>query len=151
MTSLGAYPWPYYADLQRRNKNLLRIGGYAWGIERAQDFLLDAIATDSVPCDPDELVAILNRIISSEARLNRSRAATLVKFTPVAEPASADDPAAEARIELTRIVRIVSTSDRNLLMDAGLGYADREIAHRRNSTPGAVRARLSRLRFKLVA
>jgi DNA-directed RNA polymerase specialized sigma24 family protein len=36
-------------------------------------------------------------------------------------------------------------------MDTGIGHADREIAARRNSTPGAVRVRLSRLRLKLAA
>jgi DNA-binding NarL/FixJ family response regulator len=151
MTSRDAYPWPYYADLQQRSQKLLHINDYAWGIERALHFLLDAITTDTVPSDPDELVAALNRVISSEARLNRSRDAALVKFSPVTESALANGAAAEARIELTRIMRLVSTSDENVIVDTGLGYADREIADRRNSTPGAIRVRLSRLRLKLVA
>jgi DNA-directed RNA polymerase specialized sigma24 family protein len=124
---------------------------YAWGIERALLFLLDAIATDTVPSNPDDLVAALNRVIASEARLHRSHDAALVKFAPQAEPPSADDAAAEARIEITRVLRLVSANDQSLIIDAGLGYADREIADRRSSTPGAVRVRLSRLRLKLAA
>jgi DNA-binding NarL/FixJ family response regulator len=151
MTSLDSYPWPYYAELQQRSRKLLRINGYSWGIERALHFLLDAIATDTVPSDPDELVAALNRAIASEARLIRSHDAALVKFPPVTESALASVTAAEARIELTRIMRLVSTNDEDVIVDAGLGYADREIADRRNSTPGAIRVRLSRLRLKLVA
>jgi DNA-directed RNA polymerase specialized sigma24 family protein len=151
MTSLDVYPWPYYADLQQRSRKLSRINNYAWGIDRALHFLLDAIANDTVPSDPDHLVAALNRVIASEARLNRSHAAALIKYVPVPKPDAADDAAAEARIELTRIVRLVSAEDKNLIIDTGLGYADREIAARQNSTPGAVRVRLSRLRLKLAA
>jgi DNA-binding NarL/FixJ family response regulator len=149
MTCLDVYPWPYYADLQQRSRSLSRIDGYAWGLDRALHFLLDAIATGTVPSDPDELVTVLNRVIASEARLKRSHAAAQVRLAPIAESTSAND--AEARIELTRITRIVSANDRNLIVDAGLGYADREIAVRRNLTAGAVRVRLSRLRCRLAA
>jgi DNA-binding NarL/FixJ family response regulator len=151
MTSLDVYPWRYYADLQGLSSKLFRVSGYTWGIDRALSFLLEAITTNSVPRDPDELVAVLNRVIASEARLSRSHAAALIKFAPVAEPASVDDAATEARIELMRIVKLVGANDSSLMMDVGLGYADREIAGRRNSTPGAVRIRLSRLRLKLAA
>jgi DNA-binding NarL/FixJ family response regulator len=145
------YPWPYYADLQKRSRQLHRTSDYWWGMERALDHILDLIATGTVPADPDELVTALNRVIASGARLHRSRSAALAEFAPIAEPASADDTAAEARIELARIVRLVSTTDEAMLVDAGFGYTDREIADRRGSTPGAIRVRLSRIRLKLVA
>jgi len=120
-------------------------------MEGALNFLLDAIATGTVPPDPDELVATLNRVIASAARLHRSHTSALVRFAPVPEPALAADGAAEARIELARIVSLVSTSDKNLVVDTGLGYANREIADRQSSTTGAVRVRLWRLRLKLAA
>jgi DNA-binding NarL/FixJ family response regulator len=151
MTSQNDYPWPYYLDLQRRSRNLSRIGNYARGIECALDFLLDAIASGTVPSDPDDLVLALDRVIASGARLDRSHAASLAKFAPLPETASSDDASAEARIELSRIMRLVNVNEKTLLFDVGLGYADREIAERRNSTPGAVRVRLSRLRLKLAA
>jgi DNA-directed RNA polymerase specialized sigma24 family protein len=151
MTALDVYPWPYYADLQQRSRKLSRITGYTWGIERALGFLLDAIATGTLPSDPDELVVVLNRIIASEARLNRSHLAALIRFAPRAELAATNLAAAEALIELTRITRLVNSTDNDFLVDTGLGYADREIADRRDSTPGAVRVRLSRLRLRLAA
>ena len=40
-------------------------------------------------------------------------------------------------------------TDEEILLDAGLGYTDREIADRHATTPGAIRVRLSRLRHKL--
>ena len=151
--TLPVDPWPFYADLQELCDKLTQITGYTWGIERALCFLVDAIATRTVPSDPDELVTALNRTIASEARLTRSHAAALRKCSPILETASAEHPAAEARLELTRIIRLVSNNDAdaNVIADAALGYVDHEIAARRNSTPGAVRVRLSRIRLKLAA
>jgi hypothetical protein len=151
MTSSDKYPWPYYADLQRRSDKLTRLSDYWWGMESGLAYLLDAITAGTVPPDPDELVAVLNRTIASGARLRRSHTVALDEFAPIAEQASTDDAAAEARIELTRIVRLVSSTDEATLIDAGLGFTDREIAYRRGSTPGAIRVRLSRLRLKLAA
>jgi DNA-directed RNA polymerase specialized sigma24 family protein len=48
-------------------------------------------------------------------------------------------------------MQLVSSNDRAVLLDAGVGYTDREIAERRRSTAGAIRVRLSRLRLKLAA
>jgi DNA-directed RNA polymerase specialized sigma24 family protein len=120
-------------------------------MEAGMTHLLDAIATDTVPADPKELQATLNRTIASAARLHRSRAAVLSYNRPIDEPPTADATAAEASIELMRIVGLVSSNDGGLLVDAGLGYTDREIAQRRGSTPGAIRVRISRLRLKIAA
>jgi DNA-binding NarL/FixJ family response regulator len=146
-----AYPWPYYADLQQRSAKLTRLSDYWWGMERGMVYLLDAIAAGTVPSDPDELVSILNRTIASAARAHRSRSGTLAYYTPIAEPPSFDDTAAEARIKLTRAMRLVSSRDGDMLVDAGFGFTDREIAERHGLTPGAVRVRISRLRLKLAA
>jgi DNA-directed RNA polymerase specialized sigma24 family protein len=145
------YPWAYYADLQDRSRKSARLTPYWWGMEAGMTYLLNAIATDTVPADPKELEATLNRTIASAARLHRSRATAHSYNRPIDEPATADAAAAEARIELLRIVRLVSTNDAGLLVDAGLGYTDREIAMRRGSTPGAIRVRISRLRLKIAA
>jgi DNA-directed RNA polymerase specialized sigma24 family protein len=70
---------------------------------------------------------------------------------PIDEPSTKDDVAAEARIEFTRIVRLISGNDEKILIDTALGYTNREIAKRLSSTPGAVRVRISRLRLKIAA
>ncbi|MEJ0025938.1 MAG: hypothetical protein WDN01_07915 [Rhizomicrobium sp.] len=147
----SVYPWPYYADLQQRSRKLSRISDYWWGMESALAYLLAAIAAGTVPANPEDLVVTLNRTIASGARLHRSRAAALAELAPLAEPAPSGDGAAEARVELARIVRLVSSRDEQLLVDVGLGHTDREIADRRGSTSGAVRVRLSRLRLRLAA
>jgi DNA-directed RNA polymerase specialized sigma24 family protein len=74
-----------------------------------------------------------------------------VKFASSAEAGPDEQAATEARIEITRIMQLVSSNDRAVLLDAGVGYTDREIAERRRSTAGAIRVRLSRLRLKLAA
>jgi len=146
-----AYPWPYYADLQQRSAKLTRLSDYWWGMESGMAYLLDAMAAGTVPSDPDDLVSILNRTIASAARRHRSRSGKLIYYAPIVEPPSFDDAAAEARIEITRIVRIVSSNDSAMLVAAGLGHTDREIAERHGSTPGAVRVRISRARLKVAA
>lgn len=92
--------------------------------------------------DPKKLTGVIKTPAS------RRRGRTL---RPAEEPAFQDYSAAEATIEIARILRLVSTEDRALMVDTELGFTDREIAERRRSTPGAVRVRLSRLRLKLVA
>jgi DNA-directed RNA polymerase specialized sigma24 family protein len=114
-------------------------------------YLLEAIGAGTAPADPDELMAAVNRAIASGARLHRSRATALSCNEPIYEPPIACDRVAEARIELTRIIRLISSNDKAALFDAGLGYTDREIAQRRGSTPGAVRVRISRVRLKIAA
>lgn len=151
MTSSDDYPWAYYAELQNRSSKLKRLTPFWWGMEAGMAYLLEAIAAGTVPADPNELVATLNRTIASAARLDRSRAATLSYNKPVDGPPTTDDVAAEARIELTRIIRLVGNRGQNVLVDAGLGYTDREIALRHGLTPGAVRVRISRLRLKIAA
>lgn len=151
MTSSDKYPWPYYADLQHRIEKVSRLGDFYWGLECALAYLLDAIATNTVPANPDDLVTILNRTIASGSRRHRSQTTALNEFALAPQPASTDDIAAETRLEIARIVRLVSSRDVDVLIDAGLGYSDREIAERRDATPGAIRVRLSRLRLKLAA
>lgn len=145
------YAWLRYAELQQRSRKAQDfINDYAWGLESALNFLLNAIATGTVPSNPADLDAALNRTIASGARLCRSRSATLKKWVLPSELISTD-AAGEANIELARIEGAVKETDAKILLDAGLGYTDREIADRHTSTPGAVRARLSRLRLKLSA
>jgi DNA-binding NarL/FixJ family response regulator len=151
MTSSDEYPWPYYADLQARCRRVPRISDYAWGLETALNYLLEAISTNTVPSDPDDLVAMLNRAIASASRRNRSQSAAKIKIAAAAGAGPDECAAAEARIEITRVMRLVSSNDLNVLVDAGVGYTDHQIAERRHTTAGAVRVRLSRLRVKLVA
>jgi len=134
--------------LQQRSINTTHIGGYSWGIDYALDYLLNAINTGTVPLNPQDLEVALNRAINTGARFHRSRLSTIATLAPLTEPLS-PDAAIEARIELARIKRTVKETDGTVLLDAGLGYTDRQIGDRRVSTPGAVRVRLSRLRLKL--
>jgi DNA-binding NarL/FixJ family response regulator len=142
------YAWLCYEDLQQRSKKLQNFNDYAWGIECALDYLLGAIATGTFPSDLAEFDAAVNRAIATGARLWRSRALALKKWAPPIE-SSATAGAAEAIIEFGRIARTVKKTDEEILLDAGHGYTDREIADRHATTPGAIRVRLSRLRHKL--
>ena len=145
------YAWLRYEDLQQRSKNLQNFNDYAWGIECALNYLLSAIEAGTFPSDLAELDAAVNRAISTGARLWRSRALALKKWMPATESSATMAGAAEAIIEFGRIARTVKKADEEILVDAGHGYTDREIADRHDSTPGAIRTRLSRLRHKLTS
>jgi DNA-binding NarL/FixJ family response regulator len=151
MASNDDYPWAYYARLQNHSSKLTRLTPFWWGMEAGMAYLLDALTAGTVPADPAELMATLNRTIASAVRLHRSRSAALASNVLPDEPFIAGDTAAEARLEIRRILRVVSSKDEGILIDAGLGLTDREIADRYSSTPGAVRVRISRLRLKIAA
>jgi len=142
------YAWLRYEDLQQRSKKLQNFNDYAWGIECALNYLLGAIETGTFPSDLAELDAAVNRAIATGARLWRSRALALKKWASPIESSSTAG-AAEAIVEFARIARTVKKADEEILLDAGRGYTDREIADRHATTPGAIRVRLSRLRHKL--
>jgi DNA-directed RNA polymerase specialized sigma24 family protein len=144
------YAWLRYAELQQRSRKAQDFNDYTWGLESALNFLLNAIEAGTLPSNPADLDAAINRAVASGSRLCRSRSATLKKWVLPSELISTRT-AAEANIELARIEGTVKEMDGKILLDAGLGYTDREIADRHASTPGAVRARLSRLRLKLSA
>ncbi len=119
------------------------------GSKPALNYLLNAINTGTVPSSPSDLDAALNRTIATRARLRRSHSLARTKWSPSESVLSG--AAAEANVELDRIGSVVKEADGKILLDAGLGYTDREIASRHASTPGAIRVRLSRLRFELAA
>jgi hypothetical protein len=142
------YAWLRYADLQARSRKAEELNDYSWGIEAALNYLLCVIETGTIPFNQSDLDAALSRAIASGARLRRSH--SLARRTWLAPPDTlSTNSAAEASIELDRIGRDVKEADEEILLDAGFGYTDREIASRHASTPGAIRARLSRLRVKL--
>ena len=142
------YAWLRYADLQQRSRRAEELNDYSWGIEAALTYLLRVIETGNIPFSQSDLDAELSRAIASGARLRRSRALALRKWL-VSPDSLSTNSAAEASIELDRIGLVVKESDVEILLDAGFGYTDREIASRHTSTPGAIRVRLSRLRRKL--
>jgi DNA-directed RNA polymerase specialized sigma24 family protein len=141
------YAWLRYADLQQRSRNTHYSNDYSWGIEAALDYLVEVTATGNVP-SASVLDAAINRAISSGARLRRSRSAALKKWLRPAESLSTS-AAAEATVMLAKIRSIVSRADHRILLATAFGYTDREIAGRHASTPGAVRARIFRLRNRL--
>jgi DNA-directed RNA polymerase specialized sigma24 family protein len=143
------YAWLRYEDLQQRSKKLQNFDDYAWGIECALNYLLGAIETGTFPSDLAELDAAVNRAIATGARLWRSRALALRTWATPPESSATTAGAADAIIEFARIARTVKKADEEILLDAGHGYTDREIAGRHAATPGAIRVRLSRLRHKL--
>lgn len=144
-------PWAYYARLQQRSAKLTRLDPYWWGLESALAYLLHAIADGVVPKEKAALEGTLRRTIASGARLFRSRAAALMDFGQETDGEPAPASGFEARSELRRIVRLVSSADQDVLIETGLGFSDREIAQHQDTTSGAVRVRLSRLRLKLAA
>lgn len=148
--STADHAWLRYAELQQRSRNVERLSDYSWGLESGLNSLLKSVETGAIPSEPADLDAALTRAIASGARLCRSHSLALRTWLPPPESSSINT-AAEARIELTEIENSLSSADRDLLIDAALGYSDREIAALCESTPGAVRVRLSRLRAKLAA
>ena len=50
--SKSDYAWLRYADLQQRSRKAQNFNDYAWGIECALNYLLNAIETGTVPSDP---------------------------------------------------------------------------------------------------
>lgn len=144
------YSWLRYADLQLRSRDTHHFSDISWGIESALTYLLNAIETGTVPSNPEDIDAAVNRAIASGARLRRSRSMALKKWVLPPESTSTNG-AAEAHVELTRIGLFANETDEQILLDAGFGYTDREIADRHTSTPGAIRVRLSRLRLKLTS
>ena len=143
------YAWLRYADLQLRSRKTEELNDYSWGIEAALDYLLRVIETGTLPLSQSVLDAAIGRAIASGARLRRSRSLARRKWLVPPESLSTN-AAAEATIELDSIGRVLKDADAEVLLDAGFGYTDREIACRHTSTPGAVRVRLSRLRRNLV-
>jgi hypothetical protein len=113
------YAWLRYAELQQRSKKAQDFNDYTWGLESALNFLLNAVETGTVPSNPADLDAALNRAISSGGRLCRSRSATLKKWVLPSELISTHT-AAEANIELARIEGAVKETDGKILLDAGL-------------------------------
>ena len=142
------YAWLRYADLQQRSREAEEVDDYSWGMEAALNYLLRVTETGTIPFSQPDIDAAVNRAIASGARLRRSRSLALRKWLVPPDSLSTDS-AAEASIELDRIGREVKEADGEILLDAGFGYTDREIAGRHTSTPGAIRVRLSRLRVKL--
>jgi hypothetical protein len=144
MTTID-YAWLRYADLQQRSTKAEELNDYSWGIEAALNYLLRIIETRTTPSSQLDLDAAISRAIASGARLRRSRSLALRKWLVPPESLSTNS-AAEASIGLDKIWRGVKDADGEILLDAGYGYTDREIASRHTSTPGAIRVRLSRLR-----
>jgi hypothetical protein len=143
------YAWLRYADLQQRSRKAQELNDYAWGIEAALNYLLRVLETGTIPFNQLDLDAALSRAIASGARLRRSRSFAQRKWL-IPPDALSTNSAAEASFELDRIGRDMRGADAEILLDAGFGYTDREIACRHTSTPGAVRVRLSRLRRNLI-
>ncbi len=69
------YAWLRYAELQQRSKKAQDFNDYTWGLESALNFLLNAIEAGTLPSNPADLDAAINRAVASGARLCRSRSA----------------------------------------------------------------------------
>ena len=143
------YAWLRYHDLQERSREAQELNDYAWGIEAALNYLLRVLATGTLPFDQLDLDVALSRAIASGARLRRSHSLARRKWS-ISPDVLSTNSAADACIGLDRIRRDLRAADAEILLDAGFGYTDREIACRHTSTPGAVRVRLSRLRRNLL-
>jgi DNA-directed RNA polymerase specialized sigma24 family protein len=65
------------------------------------------------------------------------------------EDFSAPDYRADARVELERIGKSLTPTDRRIFLANGYGYSAEEIATRHGTSPVAIRVRLSRGRVKI--
>lgn len=138
-------PWHRYSVLQRMSDQTTQCGSRERAIDAALDYILANTSPGALPAIDEGQV---ERVQASAARRYRHRSRLMVLRPPVE---SKTQHAGDATVELARIERLVTKADLKVLLDCGAGFTDREIATRRGSSPGAVRARLARLRHALAA
>jgi DNA-directed RNA polymerase specialized sigma24 family protein len=134
--------WSTYARLQQKLTRKYRVDSEAWGLEAGLNSLVDREAL------PDEDVERLVRSASRRTRYqNRLRRIYLVPNNPIGN----GEDALDAIRKLRFLIRRIGVGDRAILVGVGEGYTYKELAAATGVSPGALRARVLRLRRTLVA
>jgi DNA-binding NarL/FixJ family response regulator len=117
------------------------VDGHTWGVETALNQILEGASSAAEDLD---------RTVRSEARKERHRAALRRKYPP---EISTGQPAPENPIHARRLLRrartLVTGAQWDLLRAVGEGHEYKELASVANVAPGALRARVLRLRRTL--
>jgi DNA-binding NarL/FixJ family response regulator len=136
-------PWIAYARLQSQLARTRHIDGYSWGLEAA---LNQAVAGASADADN------LDRTVRSEARNERRRAVLRLIYLP--SDGVPRNPSPEDALDAGRLLHAVrlrlTPAQWRLLRAVGEGHEYKDIAAVANVAPGALRARVLRLRRTLV-
>jgi hypothetical protein len=134
--------WGAYARLQEKLARRGRVDDRTWGLEAGLNRLLAA----GLPAEED-----LHRTIRSESRKERHR--TKLRRTYLTDEASTGmlEHVVAARRRLRGIESRFPANDWILLRAVGEGHTYEEIARIAKVSPGALRARVLRLRRTLVA
>lgn len=135
-------PWAAYARVQEKLARRLEVEPYTWGLEAALNRLvLGEPLTE----------AEISRVIASESRKERHRA-NLRRVYPELQ-GSTWPRATEDALEVKKVLRDlrdhVTEDDWSLVTAISHGQHYSDIAAARGAKPGALRARMCRLRRKL--
>jgi DNA-directed RNA polymerase specialized sigma24 family protein len=133
------YPWGDYVRLQEQLARRVQVDDLAWGLEAGLNRLLESPATPNV-----------ERAVQSASRKERYRARLFSANLTLEESNRVDpDNTFDARELLDDLQTRVSPTEWSLLRAVGDGYEYDELAAAEQATPGALRARVLRLRRRL--
>jgi hypothetical protein len=135
-------PWSAYARLQEKLANRNQVDDYTWGLEAG----LTRLLTENFPAVRD-----VERAVESESRKERYRAQLRRIYLNVEAFSEGPENALDARRRLRLIETRVAAEDWALLRAVGDGNHFKEIAIVKKLAPGALRARVFRLRRTLLA
>ena len=137
------HPWGAYARLQEELAHRSRVDSRAWGLESG----LNAPLTQSFLPVED-----IDRTVQSASRKERHRAQLRQVYpTTHALPPADPESSVDARRRLRRVQAQVTRGEWVLLRAIGEGHEYKDIAEVLNASPGALRARVLRLRRVLAA
>ena len=137
------HPWGAYARLQGELAHRTSVDSRSWGLEAGLDHTL----TQSVHDAGD-----IERAVQSASRKERNRSRLLRIYPPAFSGLGADVAASvDARRRLRRIRATVTPEEWVLLRAVGEGFEYRDMADRLKVNPGALRARVLRLRRVITA
>jgi DNA-binding NarL/FixJ family response regulator len=131
------HPWEAYARLQEQLAGRIQVDDLAWGLEAGLNRLLESLP-------PDEIT----QTVQSASRKERYQAALRRANLALEDGSGASDPdgALDARELLDNLQTRVTPTEWGLLRAIGEGYEYEELAVVEEATPGALRARVFRLR-----
>lgn len=135
--------WDAYACLQGELAQRTRVDSRSWGLEAGLNHALTECVRDA---------GGIERAVQSASRKERHRAELLRKYaTTLGGPGADVEATVDARRRLRRIRGTVTVEEWVLLRAVGEGFKYTDIADRLKVKPGALRARVLRLRRAITA
>jgi hypothetical protein len=137
-------PWDQYARLQAELRDNPTVGDRAWGTEAGLNRILAGEFADSPTIDAD-----IKRAVASEQRRDRHRAALRRRYLLPLDDSPHPEIQLFARAGLRSARARTTDMDWRLLFGVGEGHEYAELAVARQTTNGALRAQVFRLRRKI--